>query len=144
MARYRPLVAEMKYGGATMRPRLGVSGRSKRGTFIKWSILLSVLGLLSFYLYVMFATFRGGDAGSTHPVADAREPQVIDPKKQQLDEAHRTDPILQRKRKIILSTGHGMLSSTISLHPPPLSTKHISALHLHLHLHLQHFITTTV
>ncbi|ELR17173.1 glycosyl transferase [Acanthamoeba castellanii str. Neff] len=97
----------MKYGGATMRPRLGVSGRSKRGTFIKWSILLSVLGLLSFYLYVMFATFRGGDAGSTHPVADAREPQVIDPKKQQLDEAHRTDPILQRKRKIILSTGHG-------------------------------------
>jgi hypothetical protein len=50
----------MKYGGATMRPRLGVSGRSKRGTFIKWSILLSVLGLLSFYLYVMFATFRGG------------------------------------------------------------------------------------
>jgi hypothetical protein len=111
----------MKYGGASMRPRLGVSGRSKRGTFIKWGIVLGVLGLLSFYLYVMFTTFRGGEgAGSAHPVADAREPRVIDPKKQQLDEAHRADPILQRKRKIILSTGHGMLSPTISSPPLPL------------------------
>lgn len=104
----------MKFAG---RPRPVGPPRSRRGALFRWAIVVSVVALLSVYLYVMFITFHadGSSSESHHEVRDGGEEVdfqdtdgVVDRK---LASTMRNDPILNRKRKIILSTGHGTLKS---------------------------------
>jgi hypothetical protein len=108
----------MKFGGASSRPRPG-QGRSRQAFLVQWGLVLSVVCLLSFYIFVMYVTFRSSESASTELAPANREAREEDGDSSIVAEADR-DPIFQRRRKIILSTGHGTWArSSLHLCPSP-------------------------
>jgi hypothetical protein len=95
----------MKYGGAATRPRLGPN-RSRRGAIAKWGLFLAVAALICIYIYMMFVTFGRDSPIDTSPRKEDGETEGHNTKHTVRD-AMDSDPVLQRKRKIILATGRG-------------------------------------
>lgn len=96
------LLAKMK--GRPTRP-VGPP-RSRRRAVVWWLALALVLSLLSLYLYVMFATFKRPD-GEDVAYEETGDEATGERLRRIIEEAMENDKTFSRKRKILLSTGHG-------------------------------------